>query len=130
MPANIDQLLPERSLIDLNSHSNGDFGLEDYVLSKLFSDIILVEFIDIDEAGDNIMRNGIFIPVNATTKAWRKAKVVLRGTGADYCKVGDIVMFPNDKGVTVSNIKVRNYGTVKMGMFLNEARIFGICQKD
>ena len=42
---------------------------------------------------------------------------------------GDIVIFPNDKGVTVSNMDIDGYGVVKKGMFLNEQRLFGIAKK-
>jgi cellobiose-specific phosphotransferase system component IIB len=128
----IDSLATKRSLIDLEGHSNGDFGLDnDFLLSFIFDDIILVEFIDsvADEgAGDVIKRGGIFIPTNALNKAWRKAKVILTGPNVKYAKKDDIVMFPNDKGVTISNVDIEGHGMVKKGMFLNEDRLFGICK--
>ena len=65
--ASIDSLATKRSLIDLEGHSQGDFGMGDeYILSFIFDDIILVEFIDeaSDEAGDAVKRGGIFIPTN------------------------------------------------------------------
>lgn len=127
MPADIDQLAPTRSLIDLSSHSDGNFGMDDFVLSQVYNDIILVEFIDLSEDGDAILRGGIFIPTNAVTKAWRKAKVVLVGTEVKNTKPGDIVMFPNDKGVTVTGMEIDGYGKIKKGMFLNEQRLFGKC---
>jgi len=127
MPADIDKLAPTRNLIDLSSNSNGDFGLDDFVLSKVFGDIILVEFIDETEDGDNILRNGIYIPKNAATKAWRKARVILTGVDVREVSVGDIVIFPNDKGATVANLDIANHGKIKSGMFLNEQRLFGIC---
>ena len=61
-------------------------------------------------------------------KSWRKAQVILAGPNVKFVKVGDIVMFPNDKGVTISNIEIDGYGTLKQGMFLNEQRLFGICK--
>ena len=69
------------------------------------------------------MRDGIYVPTNTLTKAWRKAKVILAGPECKYTKVGDIVMFPNDKGASVSNIEIENYGRVKDGMFLTRSRI-------
>lgn len=132
MALSVDILETQKSLIDLTSHSDGNFGFgEDYKLSFLFEDIILVEFIDEvnDGHGDVIMRNGLFIPTNAVTKAWRKAKVILAGPSAQHAKVNDIVIFPNDKGVSVSNVEVEGYGLLKKGMFLNEKRLFGICKK-
>lgn len=126
--ASIDQLTPTRSLIDLSSHSSGDFGLEDYELNFIFDDIVLVEYIDLTSTGDGIMRNGLYIPTNTLTKAWRKAKVILAGPQVKYTKVGDIVIFPNNLGVTVSNIDISSYGKINNAVFLNESRIFGICK--
>ena len=128
----IDKLATQRSTNDLEGHSDGDFGLgEEFLLSFVFDDIILVEFIDesSDEgAGDAIKRGGIYIPTNSLNKAWRKAKVVLVGPEVKYTKKDDIVMFPNDKGAPVSNMEIEGYGKIKKGMFLNEQRLFGICK--
>lgn len=90
-----------------------------------------MEFIDesSDEgAGDVIKRGGIFIPTNALNKAWRKAKVILTGPDVKHAKIGDIVMFPNDKGAPVSNMDIEGHGKISKGMFLNENRLFGICK--
>lgn len=129
--ASIDSLATKRSLIDLDGHSDGDFGLGDeYTLSFVFDDILLVEFIDEDSdgAGDLIQRDGIFVPTNTLSKAWRKGKVILAGPEAKYAKVNDIVMFPNDKGAPVSNMEIDGVGKIGKGMFLNEQRLFGICK--
>lgn len=128
MPASIDQLATTRSLIDLASHQQGDFGIEDYKLSFIFDDIILVVPKDLSEDGDNIMRNGIMIPVNAVRSAWRKGEVILTGPNVKYCKVGDVVVYPSDRGLPVAGIDVENYGRLKKGIFLNEDRLFGICK--
>ena len=128
----IDVLEPKRSLIDLDGYGKGNFGLgDDFTLSFLFDDIVLVEFIDeiSDGTGDVIQRNGIFVPTNSLIKAWRKAKVVLVGPSVRYCKKDDIVIFPNDKGAAVSNIEIEGYGKLKKGVFLNEQRLFGICKQ-
>lgn len=131
IPMHADNLKFTKGLIDLSSHSEGFFGLEDYKLSKLFDDIILVEFIDEVEDGKGaaIMRNGLYVPTNANTKAWRKAVAILIGPNVQYTKVGDIVLFPNDKGVSVANIEVDGHGKIGKGMFLNEQRLFGILTK-
>ena len=122
----IDTLATHKHLIDLSTHSEGDIGLsDDFELTMIFDDILLVEYIDENEHGE-IERNGIFVPTNAVTKAWRKAKVVLAGPKAQYATPGDIVLFPSNLGVTVANIDV-NGETVKKGIFLNEDRLFGIC---
>jgi hypothetical protein len=128
MPANIDILKPQEHLIDLSTHSEGDIGLpDDFELSFIFDDILLVEYIDESDEGE-IQRNGIYVPTNAITKAWRKAKVILAGPKAKYTKQDDIVIFPNNLGVTVSNLAISGKGTIKKGVFLNEDRIFGICK--
>ena len=122
----IDTIAPQKHTVDLSSHSQGDVGLpDDFELTMIFDDILLVEYIDENEHGE-IQRNGIYVPTNAVTKAWRKARVVLAGPKAEYAKKGDIVLFPSNLGVTVANIDVQ--GTVvKKGIFLNEDRLFGIC---
>jgi len=132
IPTHLDKLKQVKGLIDLEGHSSGMFGLEEYTLSFIFDDIVLVEMIDeiSDGMGEAIERNGIFIPTNVLTKAWRKGKVKLIGPHVNYAKVGDIVMFPNDKGAAVSNIEVEGQGIVRKGMFLNEQRLFGICKEN
>ena len=127
----IDTLETRKSLIDLDSYGKGNFGLgDDFELSFIFDDIVLVEFIDEANGpqGDVIIRNGLYVPVNALINAWRKAKVVLVGPSVKYCKQGDIVIFPNDKGAAVSNIIIQGYGKLTKGVFLNEQRLFGICK--
>ena len=116
----------------MDSYGKGNFGItDDFTLSFVFDDIVLVEFIDevSDTQGDVIQRNGIFVPTNSLIKAWRKAQVILTGPSVKYCKKGDIVIFPNDKGASVSNIEIEGYGKLKKGVFLNEQRLFGICKK-
>lgn len=126
MQRSIDTLATQKHTVDLSSHSQGDVGLpDDFELTMIFDDILLVEYIDENEEGE-IERNGIFIPTNAVTKAWRKAKVILAGPKAQYANVGDIVIFPSNLGLTVSGLDV-NGTTLKKGIFLNEDRLFGIC---
>ena len=76
--ASIDNLAPTKSLIDLSHPDKGDFGLEDYELSFIFDDILLIEYVDETEQGD-VLRNGIVVPTNAINKAWRQGTVILAG---------------------------------------------------
>lgn len=128
MQANIDSLHPERGLIQLSAEATVDIDVDDYKLTRLHGDVLLCEFIDVSEDGDSILRNGIFVPIHAQTKAWRKARVVLAGTEAKWTTEGEIVMFPHNYGVEISKIEVGGYGKVKQGVFLNESRIFGACE--
>jgi hypothetical protein len=70
--------------------------------------LILAE--NFDNGGDAIERNGILIPTNQITMAWRKGKVILSGPDAKYAKEGDIVLFPNNMGVTISGVSVQVKG--------------------
>ena len=130
--ASIDNLAPTKSLIDLTKTGRGDFGLEDYDLTFLFDDILLIEYVDLSEdgnaGGETIERNGILIPTNTLIRAWRKGKVILSGPDVKYAKEGDIVLFPNNMGVTISGVSVPGKGSIEKGIFLNEERMFGICK--
>ena len=126
--ASIDNLAPTRSLIDLSAPGRGDFFLDDFELSFIFDDILLIEYIDETVDGE-VERNGILVPTNALTKAWRKGKVILAGPDAKYAKEDDIVIFPNNVGVTISGISVTGKGKITKGIFLNEERMFGICKR-
>ena len=118
--ASIDNLAPTRSLIDLTTPLKGDFGIEDdYELSFIFDDILLIQYADETDKGE-IERNGILIPANAMNKAWRRGRVILAGPDVKYTKEGDIVVFPNNMGVTISNVTITNKGKIKNGLFLNE----------
>ena len=125
--ASIDNLAPTRSLIDLSKSDKGDFGIDDYELSFIFDDILLIEYVDETEDGD-VMKGSIVVPSNALNKAWRKGRVILSGPDAKYAKEGDVVVFPNNMGVTISGVTITGKGKIKNGVFLNEERMFGICK--
>ena len=116
--ASIDNLAPTRSLIDLSKSDKGDFGIDDYELSFIFDDILLIEYVDETEDGD-VMKGSIVVPSNALNKAWRKGRVILSGPDAKYAKEGDVVVFPNNMGVTISGVTITGKGKIKNGVFLN-----------
>lgn len=124
----VDQLPVQKSLIDLSTHSRNTFNsvFVGYDLSALLDDIILVEFADEGGAENTIVRNGILVPVNAETNAWRVGYVILCGNSCRLVKKGDYVCFPNNMGIPIANIEVANHGKVNHGIFLNEQRIFGV----
>jgi len=129
--ANIEQLGPvQKSLIDLSSHSRNSINsvFVGYDLSNLLDDILLVEFVDEGGTSNTIVRNGIVVPVNAETNAWRIGRVILCGNSCRLVKRGDYVCFPNNMGIPIANIEVIDHGKVSHGIFLNEQRIFGVVQ--
>ena len=132
--ANIDVLAPKKSIIDLGgAHNDSLDGIidQDYELGFIFDDIILVEFIDevSDGQGEAVLRGGVYIPTNAIQRAWRKGRVILAGPESKYTKKDDIVVFPNNLGVGISNTEIGNHGKLRKGIFLNESRLFGIAKK-
>lgn len=127
MSANIDLLEPTKSLIDMSTYSDNDFGLAEYTLSQLFDDLILAQYVDENDTGD-VMRGGIVVPANTIQRAWRIGRVVLAGVDCRNVKEGDYIIFPHDKGVPVSGVEIENKGKLDHGVFLNEERLFGVCK--
>ena len=127
MSANIDQLVPTKSLIDLTTHSDNDFGLSEYDLCGLFDDLLLAEYVDETLDGD-IIRDGVIVPANTIQRAWRVGRVIVAGTGCKNVKPGDHIIFPHDKGIPISGITVKGHGQLAHGIFLNEERLFGKCK--
>ena len=127
---NIDKIPVSKSIIDLSSHSGSSFDsiFTGYNLEKILDDVILAEFTDLAGEKDEIVRNGIIVKTNAMTNAWRLAKVILLGPNCKLVKKNDIIMFPNNMGVQINKIDVVDHGLVKYGLFINEQRIFGVCQ--
>lgn len=128
---NIDKLIPTRSLIDLSGFPKNslDSTLIGYDLVDVLDDIILAEFVDVSSSGNEIVRNGLVVPINTQTNAWRIGLVVLCGKGCSLVKKGDYICFPNNMGVNISKVDVDGYGKVDAGQFLNEHRIFGVVKK-
>ena len=96
---------------------------EDYEIVELLSNVISVEYVDVASDGKSIMRNGIILPNQVIdNRAWRVAKVKLAGPACKQVKVGDVIIFPGDRGLQ----SIQRNG--KMLVFLSEDRIFGICK--
>jgi co-chaperonin GroES (HSP10) len=130
MKMDIDKLDVSKSLIDLDGFSQNSLNsvFIGYDLSQVLDDIILVELVDLGGTSNEIVRNGLIVPVNADTQAWRVGKVILCGQGTSLVKKGDHVIFPNNRGIMISNVEIEGFGTLKHGQFLNEHRIFGIAK--
>ena len=114
----------KRSLIDLDTYQNSDtFSLQGYNLSKVMDDIVLAQFVDLSDDGQSVVRNGIHIPLAQVQRTWRLAKVILIGPNVEECKPGDIVCFPDDKGIKVDNMSIKGYDKpLRDCIFLNEQR--------
>jgi hypothetical protein len=96
---------------------------EDFEIVELLGDVIQVEYADVATDGKSLVRNGIILPNEVVdNKAWRIGKVLLVGPNTKQVKPGHYVIFPGDKGIK----GVQRGG--KLNIFLNEERIFGICQ--
>ena len=118
-----------RSLIDLDGiKDHTGFDLDGFTLTKVFDDIVLIDFIDVDENG-LIKKDALYVQTSKTVKTWRKGIIVLKGKKVSQCDLDDIVIFPNDNGVQVSNVNVKGYGIVKRGVFIAESRLFGVCER-
>jgi hypothetical protein len=124
----IDKISPSRSLIDFTGFPSNslDSTLLGYDLCDVLDDIVLTEFVDTGLTNNEIVRNGLVVPVNAQTNAWRIGKVVLAGRGCKLVKKGDYICFPNNMGVNISKVNVVDHGQIESGQFLNEHRIFGV----
>jgi hypothetical protein len=121
----------KRSLIDLDTYQNTDtFSLHGYKLNRVMDDIVLAQYVDLSEDGSSVIRNGIHIPLSQVRRTWRMARVILVGPKCNYTKPGDIVCFPDDKGIKVDNLSVTGFdSSIRNCLFLNEDRFFGICEE-
>ena len=118
-----------KGTIQLDKYTSSEnFNLFGYELSQVLDDIILVKYVDCNDDGTEILKNGVWVPINVTTYAWRLGEVVLAGPKCKLVKTGDVVCFPNDKGIQVGNLEVEGEGKLRNSCFLNEERVFGICK--
>jgi hypothetical protein len=109
--------------VQLDNYLGSDMNLDNWNLTKVLDDILMCQYIDVNEEGTEVKRGNIWVPINAVNFTWRLAKVLLAGPDCKTVKEGDVVMFPNDKGIQVANIN-----GCKNIVFLNETRIFGVCE--
>jgi co-chaperonin GroES (HSP10) len=109
--------------VQLDNYLGSDMNLENWTLKKVLDDILMCQYIDVNEDGTEVKRGNIWVPVNAVNFTWRLAKVLIAGPDCKTVKEGDVVVFPNDKGIQVANLN-----GYKHVVFLNESRIFGVCE--
>jgi co-chaperonin GroES (HSP10) len=109
--------------VQMDNYLGSDMNLDEWNLTKVLDDILMCQYIDINEDGTEVKRGSIWVPINAVNFTWRLAKVLLAGPDCKTVKEGNVVIFPNDKGIQVANLNGH-----KHIVFLNESRIFGVCE--
>ena len=112
-----------KGLVQMESYAHTAMDLEGWDVQQTLDDIVMVQFVDINEDGTMVKRGSMFVPIAAAPQVWRVGRVILKGPNCKYVKVGDNVIFPNDKG-----IQVREMNGLKNIAFLNEQRLFGTCK--
>lgn len=124
------------SYSDINLESPncaGDMALRGFTVKKLYDDFVFADYIDVDN-GFIKHESGLVTIESNNTKTWRKAKVLMVGPACRNTKVGDIILFPNDKGLPCGEVEYIEESkdiardsfilTAKNGIFLGEHRIF------
>jgi co-chaperonin GroES (HSP10) len=109
--------------VQLDHYIGSTMNLEDWKLTKVLDDILMCQYIDVNDDGTEVKRGSIWVPINTVNFTWRLAKVLLAGPDSKTVKEGDTIIFPNDKGIQVSSLN-----NLKHIVFLNESRIFGVCE--
>lgn len=101
-------------------------AIRGFVLKTLYDDFVFADYIDVDN-GYIKHESGLVTVDTSTSKTWRKAKVLMVGPACHSTSVGDIILFPNDKGLPcgeVNYIENNESAIAKNGIFLSEHRIF------
>lgn len=147
----LDQhLSAQKSDINLESpNCAGDMALSGFVIDKLYDDFVFADYIDIDNGFITDEKSGLVRAVSDTNKTWRKALVIKTGPACRQTKPGDIVIFPNDKGLPCGEVeylrtKVEEPAELRLdpdtprivkevakhGIFLGEHRIFATVKRN
>lgn len=113
-----------KGLVRIENYLATDLNLSGWKLTQVLDDILMCQFVDINEDGTMIKRGDIWLPINVTNQAWRVAKVLLSGPSAKV-KPGQHVIFPSTYG-----LKANNINNLRHIVFLNEDRIFGVAEPE
>lgn len=111
-----------KGLVRIENYLTSDLNLSGWTLTAVLDDILMCQFVDINEDGTMVKRGDIWVPINAVNQAWRVAKVLLAGPAAKV-KPGQYVIFPSTFGMKAANIN-----NLKHIVFLNEDRLFGVAE--
>ena len=113
-----------KGLVRIENYLATDLNLSGWKLTQVLDDILMCQFVDINEDGTMIKRGDIWLPINVTNQAWRVAKVLLSGPRAKV-KPEQHVIFPSTYG-----LKANNINNLRHIVFLNEDRIFGVAEPE
>ena len=135
MAADIDLRRARRSEINLdNNNYSSDLSLGDeFAITELFDDFVLAEYIDVQD-GFIKDENSDLVYTKSSKEVWRKAKIIMVGPSSRFCKVGDLVVFPDDKGLKTGFVKYKDPLTqetkeTKYGFFTNDYKLFAKIEK-
>lgn len=112
-----------KGLINLDAYRGTNLLIHGFKITRVLDDILMVQYTD-TQSGQEVIRDGIVLPVNALEKnqVWRTGKVILAGPRSTI-KPGEHVVFPNDRGIQIGRM-----GDLKNLVFLNEDRVFGVVE--
>ena len=134
MRADINSVPTRKSEINLDKGLyTGDIGLgNEYYADLVYDDIVLVKYIDINSSGQR-EEGGLIVPELTNDLHWRKGEVLMVGPLVENTKAGDLVVFPNDKGLPSTSISFLNKDgvveTAENVIFLNEHKLFARLQR-
>jgi hypothetical protein len=113
-------------MIQLDTYKGTSLPLDQFTITKVLDDILMVQYVDTGADSQEVVRDGIIIPLKVMqqNQAWRVGRVMLAGPNATI-KKDEYVVFPNDRGLPVASM-----GELKNLVFLNEARVFGVVERN
>lgn len=122
------------SYSDINLESPncaGDMAIRGFAVKSLYDDFVFADYLDVDN-GFIKDESGLVTVDTSSNKTWRKAKVLMVGPACHNTHPGDIILFPNDKGLPSGEVEyIQQTGQgqnivsiAKNGIFLSEHRIF------
>ena len=120
-PTNLEDKIG--GMVQLEQYQGHALELDGWTLTNVLDDILMVQYIDVNEDGTEIKRGSIWVPINTVNFVWRVGRVILAGPNCKTVKAADHIVFPNDNGIQDANIN-----DIKNIVFLSESRIFGICE--
>ena len=79
-----------------------------FTVRELYDDFVFADYIDIDN-GFIKHESGLVSVDTSSNKTWRKAKVIMVGPACRHTSPGDIILFPNDKGLPCGEVEWLNH---------------------